>query len=370
MQSMADNSAPTSRRKYLIALGGMAAIAGCAGDDGDDPGDDDGGADDGDDSAAPGDDSDDTMDPSDDSDDGTQPSDDDTDLGDDENGVDPDEVEAAIGDLVEGDNLHLVVEDLTRTTQIGEFQEADPGNEFLIVQLAIRNVSGDFLTVSNLLQTRVRDDEDYSYDQAFAVTDDPTFNDGQFAPGELERGTIVFEVPDDATGLTLTFDFDFSIFGGIERAEIDLGSENDVHQLTQDLDVDIQQIGSAVTHSHVTVEVQDVEFEGALSDFTQPDEGNEYAIVDISVTNETGEEQWISTIIQMLCKSDDGWSYQEDFGAAVELSRSFDEGSPLADGETRAGKVAYEIEEGLSPLYWVFEFDLWTEGDKTFWELR
>jgi hypothetical protein len=72
----------------------------------------------------------------------------------------------------------------------------------------------------------------------------------------------------------------------------------------------------------------------------------------------------------MLVKDGDGWSHQEDLTATTELNRAFDEGSPIADGETRRGEVVYEVEKGLSPLYWVFEFSLWTDGDKTFWELR
>lgn len=286
------------------------------------------------------------------------------------NGDSAENVDAVVGSLVEGDNIHLVVEGIETTTQIGEFQEADDGNEFVIVTMAMKNVSDGFVNVSNLLQTSLRDDEDYSYDQAVAVTENPSFNGGQFAPGEIERGTIVFEVPKDASGRSLQFDFDVSIFGGVDRAVIDLESETDVHTLEQDLEIDVNDVGAGVSYGDVTVTVNEVRSTDSLGDYTQAEEGNEYAIVDISVENNTGEEQRVSTMLQMMIKDGAGWSYQEDLMATGELDRPFDESSALTDGETRRGELVYQVEKDLSPLYWVFEFTLWNDGDKTFWQLR
>lgn len=280
------------------------------------------------------------------------------------------EVEAAIGDLVEGDNVHLVVEGVERTTEVGEFAEADSGNEFVVVALAMKNVSSEFLTVSNLLQTSLEDEEGYSYDQTFVGDSDAQFNDGQFAPGEVERGSIAYEVPEDAAGLTLRFDFDVSIFGGVERAYIDLESEGDDVTLEQELEVDVYDLGETIAFNGVEVAVEDVEYDTELGMFAEAEEGNEYAIVDIAVTNETGEDRRISTGLQMMVKDGNGRSYQEDLMATSDLDRDFDEGSPIPDGDTRRGRLAYEIPEGAAPLYWVFEFDVWVEGDKTFWALR
>ncbi|WP_254810677.1 DUF4352 domain-containing protein [Natronosalvus amylolyticus] len=284
--------------------------------------------------------------------------------------VEPEDVEEVIGALIDGDQMQLVVEDIRYDTQLSEFLEADPGNEFVIVSVAMKNISDEFLGVSNLLQASVVDDEDYSYNMTYGGTDEPTFNDGQFAPGEVERGTVVFEVPEDATGLELRFDFDVSIFGGIDRAYINLEDETDVHILEQDLQIEVYDVGQAIEYEGTEIVINSVEYEQSLDQFTEADPGNEYVIVDLSVTNETGEEQRISTALQMLIKDENGFSYQEDWGAGAALSQNFDETSPLEDGETRRGQVAYQVEEDLSPLYWVFEFDMWIDGDKTFWQLR
>lgn len=279
------------------------------------------------------------------------------------------EVDAAVGELVEGDNIHLVVENVERDADLGEFFDPDQGNVFVAVDLAMKNVSNDYLSVSNLLQTRVQDDEGYSYDQTFVGDADASFNGGQFAPGEVERGQIAYEIPEDASGLELRFDFDVGIIGSVERAYIDLESGGGGVSLEQDLQVDVYDTGQNVAFDDVAVTVNEVRFESELSQFNEADQGNEFAIVDIAVTNDTGEDHRVSTILQMQVKDGDGRSYQEDLMGSSDLDRPFDEGSPIADGETRRGELAYQVPEDASPLYWVFEFSVWVEGNKTFWQV-
>lgn len=297
---------------------------------------------------------------------------DDTDSGDDDGDASDngDERNALIGQLVDGEDVHLVVEGVERTEQLDEFTDADPGNVLLVVSLAYKNVSDEFHTVSGLLNSRVRDAEDYTYEQSFYGTDQ-ALNDGQIAPGEVERGDVVYEVPEDADDLSLEFDFDLGLFGTLQRATIDLEAEtDDPHVLEQDLRLDVNDVGTSIEHGGTTVTVNEIETATELDDFTVADDGREFVIVDITVANDTGEEHHVSTILQMQLKDGDGYSYAEDVGAAATLDRAFEEGSPIADGDQRRGQVAYETEEGVTPLYWVFEFALFDQGDKTFWEIR
>lgn len=346
------------RRRKVLALttSGLAlSLAGCSGDSDSEPEPTDGGD---------GSDESDGSDGSDSSTDGEEGESD-------ESNSEPEQVEAAIGDLVEGDQLHLVVERVERTTSLGQFSEPDAGNEFVVVSLALKNVSDDYVSVSNLLQTRLRDDEDFQYDQTFTGGGGNTFNAGQFAPGEVERGTITFEVPEDASGLQLVFDLDASIIGGIDRARINLAEEaGSITSLEQNLGVEVYDTGEEIGYQDVAVIVNGARTESSLGQFSQPDEGNEFVIVDISITNNTGEERTFSTILQMMLKDGEGYTYQESLTATGSLDRGFDEGTPLSDGETRRGELAYEVPQGTAPLYWVFEFSVFAGGDKTFWEVR
>lgn len=343
-------------RRHVLATisGGMAlSLAGCSGETDEEP-----------------EPTSDGSDSSDSSDSSTDSSDSGTDGSDNED-ADPEQVSATVGELVEGDQLHLVVEDVERASSLGQFSEPDAGNEFVVVSLALKNVSDGYVSVSNLLQTRLRDNEDYQYDQAITGGGGNTFNAGQFAPGEVERGTVTFEVPEDASGLQLVFDLDASIIGGIDRARINLEEEAaSIADLEQNLGVDTYSLGEEVGYQDVTVSVNDVRTESSLGQFSEPDEGNEFVVVDISITNNTGEEQQFSTVLQMMLKDGEGYTYQESLTATTGLDRAFDEGTPLSDGETRRGELPYEVPEGTAPLYWVFEFSVFASGDKTFWEVR
>lgn len=278
---------------------------------------------------------------------------------------------AQIGEVVRDDTLAMVVNSVEEMAQIGEFQRAESGRTYVVVDLAIKNVTSDeFISFSGLLQTRLKDDEDYTYDQTFASTG-RNLEGGQIAPGEVSRGDIVYEVPEGASGLVMQFDFQtFSLFR-FSRVEIDLSqSAESTTELEQDLQIDIYQPGDSVSFNDTVVTVNSIETTTSIGSFAEADDGNEFVIVDISTVNDTSEELNISIALQMLLKGDSGFSYPFDISAYSALDRAYEQGSQLAPGETRRGKLAYEVPEGMNPLYWAFEFSLWVEGTKTFWKVR
>ena len=281
------------------------------------------------------------------------------------------QTEVRVGDRVDDDQMSMVVRDVRETEQVGEFSEAGSGNTFTVVRLAVKNTTEDtYLNVSGFLQTLLKDESDYTYEQSITGTGQ-TFTGGQLVPGEVARGDIVYEVPKDASGLSLQFDFETVSFLNVDRVSVDLESEaNSAADLKQDLQVDVRDEGDSVSNGGVGVTVNGVEFTEKVGDFSEAEEDKEFAIVDITTKNETGSSQTISTALQMLAKDGRGRAYPMSISAVASLDRSYDESSPLADGEKRRGKVAYEVPKDASPLYWAFEFSLWTNGDKTLWKLR
>lgn len=276
-----------------------------------------------------------------------------------------------IGEVVEGGNMSMVVRGITKQDKIGDFQEADQGNTFAIVRLVVKNTTeSTFTGFSGFLQTQIKDAADYTYSQTFAVTDQ-TFQGGQLAPGEVSRGDLVYEIPEDATGLTLQFDFQAFSFFKFERVTVDLSETvSSLSDLSQSLNVDIHAVGDEVTFDDVSVTVNSVDFQRSLGSFAEADDGKEFAIVDITTTNNTDDELSISTLLQMKMKDGTGNSFDLSISALSSLSQPYNESQPLASGETRRGKVPFEVPQDTSPLYWIFEFDIWVDGDKTFWEVR
>lgn len=280
-------------------------------------------------------------------------------------------VSVPIGEVVEDDQLSMVVREVTTQRSIGEFQEADQGNTFAIVRLAVKNTTeSEFIGFSGFLQTQIKDSENYTYEQVIAATGQ-TFQGGQLAPGEVSRGDLVYEIPQDSSGLTLQFDFQAFSFFNFERVNVNLEeTASTVGDLSQDLRIDVHSTGDEVSSGNISVTVNNIEYRESIGSFTEAEEGNEFAIVDITTTNNTSEEQRLSTSLQMRMKDERGNSYPVSLTAISSLDQGYNEGQPLSSGESRRGKVPYEVPQGVSPLYWVFEFNLWVNANKTFWEVR
>lgn len=357
-------------RRDLLGLTGVAMVpvAGCVGDteDAPDPGEGNGG-DGSDDQTTQTTQSDDTEETtqSDDTEETTQSDDTEETTPEDTSG------EAIVGQLVEGEQMAMVVESVSRTTKIGEFQEADDGNEFVISKLGVKNTTeSKYATFSGFLQTQLKDSEGYTYSQTVAVTGN-TFEGGELAPGEVSRGDVVYEVPTDASELVLQFDLSSFSFFQYNQVIIDLSKEAEtIASLEQTLRVPVNSIGDRVSKDDVAVKVNSVETETSLSSFTEAEEGHEFVIVDITTTNNTNEDLSLSTLLQMRMKDGQGNSHPMSISALSELEKSYNESQPLTSGESRRGKIPYEVPEDASPLYWTFEFSVWVEGSKAFWQIR
>jgi hypothetical protein len=276
-----------------------------------------------------------------------------------------------VGEAVDGDQMSMVVREVRTQNSLGEFQEADSGNTFVVVRLAVKNTtSSEFIGFSGFLQTQLKDAENYTYSQSIVGTGQ-TFQGGQLAPGEVSRGDLVYEVPQGAEGLTLQFDFQAFSFFDFDRVTVDLSQQaSSTADLSQNLNVDVHSTGDEVSYEDVSVAVNSVEFASSLGSFAQAEEGNEFAIVDITTTNDTDDEKTISTLLQMKMKDGTGSSYDLSLSALSSLSQPYNESQPLAGGESRRGKVPFEVPQGVSPLYWIFEFNVWVDGDKTFWTVK
>lgn len=282
----------------------------------------------------------------------------------------PRTAEVAVGEVVTDDTLEMVVRSVERTDSLGQFQQADAGNTFVVIRMAVKNATQDeYLNFSSLLQTTLSDDENYTYDPTFAVSE-RRLADGQLVPGEVTRGDVVFEVPTDASGLVMRFDFEAFDFVDLDRVTVRLDEQAaPAGDLRQSLQVDIYSPGDGVEFRGITTTLNSVRRVDAIGSFTSPEQGNEFVIVDISVSNRTGEQQSVSSLLQMNVKDGDGFSYAPDIVATSQLDRGYSEGSPIGNGETRRGEITYEVPQGVTPLYWTFEFTLFTEGDKMFWRL-
>jgi len=276
--------------------------------------------------------------------------------------------DAALGDVIEGDRLALVAYSAERTTSIGDFTEADAGQEFVVVDMGAKNrTAGDYIRFSSFLQLTLRDGDSYEYDQTVTVADN-TLDSGELAPGEVTRGIVVFEVPRGTTGLSLEIDLDESAFS-YQGATVDLGASGSGRTLTQDLQVPVYDPGDTVEYDQTRFTVNSVRTSTG-GEYFGPDASSEFLVVDITVANTGDEELNVSTLLQLSVKDDAGRSYDISYTAMSTLDREFSQGRPIQPGSQRRGEIAFETPRGRSPLYLVMDFDVFAEGDKTFFSLR
>lgn len=276
---------------------------------------------------------------------------------------------AIIGEVVEGDAMELVVRSVERTTQIGEYQEADSGNTFVVLRVAVKNKADDFANFSSHFQATLENPDGVAYEPSFSVTDHP-LQSGLLASGEVSRGDMVFEVPEDETDLTLSMDLSsFDLFN-FSRIQVDLTEEADtVGDIEQSLNVDVNSVGDSVTHEDVTVTVHNVRTESQLGQYSQADEGHEYVIPEIEVENGTSEELQVSTLLQMAMKTDTGLAFSMSMDSG-QLDQKFSEQQPIAPDDNRRGELAYEVPKERGQLYWAYNFLEFNSQMKAFWQLE
>ena len=277
---------------------------------------------------------------------------------------------ATLGEVIDGGEMSMVARSVSTTKNLGEFQEADSGNQFVVVRLAVKNTSSAFVDFSSFWQTQLKDGQNHVYDASFGVTSHP-FDSGTLAPGEVSRGDVVYEVPTDAGDLTMQFDLSsFDLFS-YNRVTIGLASEaSSPGDLSQDLGVEVKHPGDSASRDDVSVVVHGVRTETSLGDYTEAQEGMEYVIPDIEITNETDEPLTVSTMLQMRVKTGTGLSYSTDLMGSSSLDKAYSESSDVQQGASRRGELAFQVEQDAKPLYFVFDFLDLADSFKAFWSLR
>ncbi|HHT53933.1 MAG TPA: DUF4352 domain-containing protein [Clostridiales bacterium] len=124
-----------------------------------------------------------------------------------------------IGDSVKAGNLIFTVNS-TRTDEGSDFIKPKDGHIYHIVDVTVENAGDKSETVSSLMMFKLLDSDGYNYSVTFGPETKGAV-DGEISAGRKLRGELVFEVPEDATGLEL--EIDPTVFGSgqiiIELAE-------------------------------------------------------------------------------------------------------------------------------------------------------
>ncbi|WP_052887746.1 DUF4352 domain-containing protein [Thermogemmatispora carboxidivorans] len=91
-----------------------------------------------------------------------------------------------------------------KTSDGDEFSHPKTGNTYLLIDVALKNLSNSEQTVSSAVNFTLRDSSGQEMDFAF-VSSAPKTPDGKVEAGEQIRGTLTYEVPRSEHHYTLAF---------------------------------------------------------------------------------------------------------------------------------------------------------------------
>lgn len=270
--------------------------------------------------------------------------------------------EFKVGDAVKiGDSVLMV---LGWSEVAGDqFSKPDEGNKFIAVDVLFVNTSNSSASISSMLQTSLKDETGQKYTIDFMATtatkkDAP---DGELSAGERIRGTVGFQIPQDAKGLE--FVFDASVFG-TGKVFIQLGDAPNAVEPPTKIDGETEQtafnVGEAVQVGNLYVTVNEVKPVKGDS-FTKPPTGYQFLMVDVTIENTGSTAESISSLLQMWLKDPTGQRYKLDLSATVASKGTTPDGE-LAAGEKIKGQVAYAVPEGITGLLFVFDGEIFGAG--------
>lgn len=122
-----------------------------------------------------------------------------------ESGNDSTLSEFKVGDQVKlGDITFTVNESIDNYLSDNQFERPSAGNKFIAVDVKIDNNGNgsEYIYLSNF---NIQDASAYKYEAKWYEIKAPGLKSGDIAKGSSLRGWVTFEVPNDATGLKLSF---------------------------------------------------------------------------------------------------------------------------------------------------------------------
>ncbi len=248
-----------------------------------------------------------------------------------------------IGDVVKMGDLHFAVNGI-HFSDGSDFIKPEEGYKFLLLDISIKNAGEKFESISSLMMFKLVDDEGVSYDISLADTKGQL--DGKMAPGRRLRGEIAFEVPNNIEKFELEINPQI-LSKGLIIFNIPVSSAGQDYTGAFANDTT-----SGIEHFNIndTVKTGDLDFSvngmrtSDGSSFSKPDEGNQFLIVEVTINNNGGESENISSMMMFKLVDNEGISYNQSIMADTKGSVD----GELGAGRKMRGEIAYEVPKNIS----------------------
>lgn len=274
----------------------------------------------------------------------------------------------AIGDQVVISDIVIMVAGWSEL--IGnEYNKPDEGKKFVAVDLLIVNAGSTPVTISTLMQMALKDSTSQQYDiDLMASILAGSSPDEIVMPGERIRGQVGFQIPLDAVGLVFVFDASLWNTG---KVFINLGDAPAAVEIPASIPgetaQDIVPFGESADFADLEIVINEVTNPPG-SEYNQPNAGNVFVIVDLTIENKGSTAVNVSSLLQMSMKDATGQLYDIDLMASVASGGSTIDGE-ISAGETIRGQAGFQVAEGAAGLLFVFSDPMGNAG-KIFFATR
>ena len=190
-----------------------------------------------------------------------------------------------VGDVLKLRDMSLQVVDVT-TSSGGEYSKPKEGNEYVIVDVILRNDSDKSTKSYSPYHFSMANSNGQITNTEFTMVDMETaLSLGELSPGGIVRGTLSYEQPKGDNGIKLIYNNNIL---SDKEVIIDLSKKLDSFDLIVGDKVtvsdDIPKIGEPMELNGARIVVNKVE-RSSGNDFEKPKDGHEYVIVHIDIEN-------------------------------------------------------------------------------------
>ncbi len=267
-----------------------------------------------------------------------------------------------VGDIISINNTILVVLGWDQPPG-GDLNPPDQGKKYLVVDLMLANQGENSINISPVFQMTLKDStgQKYNINGKANIASGSNTPSGELNPGEVIRGKIGFNVPEDLVNFVFVYEANLI---GLGEVSVNLGSTPVSMDPPTDLDLaqqqTIYQIGDLIDISNLAIQVLQISYP-AGNEIIKPKEDYKFVAVDVTIENRGETPQEISSIVQMYLKDSTGQKYTFHLGAQSII----DSGLPddeLQKGEKIRGQIGYQVPEDIQGLVFVFDAEIFGFG--------
>ncbi len=267
-----------------------------------------------------------------------------------------------VGDIVSINDRILVVLGWDQPPG-GDFNPPEEGKKYLVVDLMIANQGNKSFNSSPVFQMTLKSPagQKYNLNGKANAASGSNLPNGEVNPGEVIRGKVGFQVPEDQKDFTFVYEANII---GLGEVSVDLGSTPIAMDPPDSLNLaqqqEIYQIGDMIEISDLVIQVLGVSYP-AGTELVRPKEGYKFVAVDVQVDNQGSTVQEVTSVVQMYLKDDTGQKYTFHLGAQSIIGGGLPD-DELQPGERVRGQIGFQVPADADSLIFVFDAEVFGFG--------